>query len=147
MLYHHLFGTGNILKYFLINHVPAIGFAPRLCRLIPDSRHDSWHERQGKKNKKKTHCPSFSLVSITLVSGCEEVRRRRRSWRQDLAQDIFAPPRQSDWQVGDMLMLRSATHSGREVAGWRGGPGGNSVHTHACTLIRLSEANQIHTCL
>lgn len=81
-LYHHLFGMGNIFKYFLINHVPAIGFASRLCRLIPDSRHDSWHERL------ENHCPSFSLVSITLVSGCKE-KRRRRSWYQDLTQDIL----------------------------------------------------------
>lgn len=83
-LYHHLFGMGNILKYFLINHVPAIGFASRLCRLIPDSCHDSWHECL------ENHCPSFSLASITLVSGCEERRRRRRrSWHQDLTQDIL----------------------------------------------------------
>lgn len=59
MLYQHLFGIGGgvcvyILKYFLINHVPAIGFAPRLCRLILDSRRDSWHERL-----KKTTVPDF----------------------------------------------------------------------------------------
>lgn len=83
-LYHHLFGVGNIFKYFLINHVPAIGFASRLCRLIPHSRHNSWHELL------ENHCPSFSLVSITSVRGCEESRRRRRwSWHQDLAEDIL----------------------------------------------------------
>lgn len=88
MLYHPLFGTGNILKYFLINHVPAIGFAPRLCRLIPDSCHDSWHGHRERKKKKR--CPSFSLVSITLVRGWGEVKRRRRkSRRQDLTPDIL----------------------------------------------------------
>lgn len=37
----------------------------------------------------KNHCPSFSLASITLVSGCGEGRRRRRRWRRDLTQDIL----------------------------------------------------------
>lgn len=81
-LYHHLFGTGNILKYFLINHVPAIGFASRLRRLIPDSRHDSWHRRLEKPL-------SQFFISVNHSAARRKRRRRKRRRCQDLTQDTL----------------------------------------------------------
>lgn len=138
-LYHHLFGTENILKYFLINHVPAIGFASRLCLLIPDSRHDSWHGRL------KNYCPSFSLVSITPVSGCEEGGGGGGGGGAGVRNSLktFCPA-SSQWLTG----LRHADAPVSRAAGERGGGmtgrlDGNGMHIN--TFTRLSEANQIHT--
>lgn len=111
-LYHHLFGTGNILKYFLINHVPAIGFASRLCCLIPDSRHDSWHGRLEKPL-------SQFFISVNHPAARRTRRRRKRRWCQDLTQDTL--PRlvrvtdksETCWRSGQPL---SDGEAGRETA-------------------------------
>lgn len=130
-LYRHLFGTGNIFEYFLINHVPAIGFASHLCCFIPDSRHDSWHARL------ENHCPSFSLASITPLSGCEEnSRRRRRRRRQHLAQDIL--PRLV--RVTDRPETRRCAGQPLSCEQRR-----QDDSRAAHTSTRRSEANQIHT--
>lgn len=138
-LYHHLFGMGNILKCFLINHVPAISFASRLAGsfgilvMILGTR--AW----------KNHCRSFSLVSITPQSGREEPRR---SGCQDLTQDIS--PR--------LVRLTDGSETWRRVGqqlGWtervkgRGNSYGTctSSHTHTHTRTGRSQTNQIVTCL
>lgn len=122
MLYHHLFGTGNILKYFLINHVPAIGFAPRLCRLIPDSRHDSWHERQGKKNPKNSLSQFFISVNH---SG-------KRLWRGEEEEEELASgsrsrhfcPASSEWLTGRRHADAPVSHAlGQRGGGMTGRPG------------------------
>lgn len=87
------------------------------------------------REKKIKRCPSFSLVSITLVRGWGEVKEEEEEEPASGSHSRhFAPPRQSDWQVWDTPVLWSGLHSGWEVACWWGRPGGSGV----------SEAYQIH---
>lgn len=133
-LYHHLFGMGNILKCFLINHVPAISFASRLAGsfgilvMILGTR--AW----------KNHCRSFSLVSITPQSGREEPRR---SGCQDLTQDIS--PR--------LVRLTDGSETWRRVGqqlGWtervkgRGNSYGTCTSSHTHTNRSVSDESNCH---